>query len=67
MPSDGSIVAIAWSNAESRIIDDFAFTMDLDHPHIPGDRMDLLPAGSTQLQLLVRRSSQVHRIVRLNP
>lgn len=66
MPSDGSIVAIAWNNDESRIIDGFAHTLDPTDPVILPEFMDQLPAGATQLQLLVRRSSQVHRIVRLN-
>ncbi|MEM9414639.1 MAG: right-handed parallel beta-helix repeat-containing protein [Planctomycetota bacterium] len=66
MPADADIIAIAWSNEESRIIDAFAHELDLDNPVIRGDRLDMLPAGEVQLQLLVRRSSQVHSIVRMN-
>ncbi|MFI4860303.1 MAG: hypothetical protein ACIAXF_06430, partial [Phycisphaerales bacterium JB063] len=66
MPVGTDIIAIAWSDAESRIIDAFAHAVELDDLAIRGDRLDLLPPGETQIQLLVRRASQVHQIVRLN-
>jgi hypothetical protein len=66
MPEDGSIVAIAWSAGETRIVDEFAHELDLNDPGVLADRLDLLPAGENEIQLLVRRSSQVHAIVRLS-
>ena len=66
MPEDGSIVAIAWSVDETRIVDAFAHELDLDHPAVLADRLNLLPAGENEIQLLVRRASQVHAIVRMS-
>ncbi|XAL98716.1 right-handed parallel beta-helix repeat-containing protein [Phycisphaeraceae bacterium D3-23] len=66
MPAGGDIIVIAWSKTEARIIDEFAHALDLDDPAIRADRLDLLPAGETQIQLLVRQASQIHQIVRMN-
>ncbi len=57
---DGAdVLAIAWSITESRLVDAFAFAMNGSPWTIPAGRLDLLPEGEVELQLITRDSRRV--------
>ncbi|MFW6058939.1 MAG: right-handed parallel beta-helix repeat-containing protein [Phycisphaeraceae bacterium] len=60
LPEGGDILAIAWSDGEQRMVDEFAHSYTSSPWTIPGDQLDLLPTGGISLQLLVRVPDQDH-------
>lgn len=58
------VLVIAWSNAERRLVGDFAFALTGEPWQIPASRLDLLPAGGTSLQLLIREDGQTQEKVK---
>lgn len=54
LPEDADILALAWSDAEGRVVDEFAHSFTQEPWRISAERMDMLPTGGTSLQLLVR-------------
>jgi len=59
MPGDADILAIAWDDDRRQIVGAFAHQLDKNHPVITPDKLDLLPDGRMQLQLLYRERSVV--------
>ncbi len=54
LPQDADILAIAWSDGEQRMVDEFAQSFTSEPWTIGADRMETLPTGGTSLQLLLR-------------
>jgi hypothetical protein len=59
MPADADILAIAWDHDRRKIVDAFAHSLSGSRPRISADKLDLLPDGRMQIQLLYRERSVV--------
>ena len=59
MPSNGDVLVLAWSDSQARMVGSFAFAKTQSPWEIPAAKMDSLPAGRVQLQLLLRVNNQV--------
>jgi len=64
LAANEDLLVLAWSGAESRMVDEFAFRMTQGPWEIPADRLALLPAGRINLQLMVRQDGQIQSGVR---
>jgi len=53
-PPSTDVLTIAWSDAESRMVDAYAHTMPRDAGEIAVEKLDTLPAGRVELQLYAR-------------
>jgi hypothetical protein len=54
-----NVLVVAWSSAEGRMVDAFAHKVYSDPFEVNPARLDLLPAGSNKIQLLLRRDGVV--------
>ena len=59
LPSGADIVVIAWSHTQKKLVPGFAFTTSAAPWQVPAAKLDLLPAGTHNLQLLVRKDNKV--------
>lgn len=57
LPKDGFAVAVAWSNSQSAMVDDFGHALTSPYV-ITAAQLNKLPVGRTQLQLLVNMPGQ---------
>ncbi len=56
---NADILAIAWDHDRSQIVPAFAHNVDMTDPRITADKLDLLPDGRIQIQLLYRENSVI--------
>ncbi|RMH13247.1 MAG: hypothetical protein D6698_14245, partial [Gammaproteobacteria bacterium] len=54
LPSNADILAIAWDHDRQQIVNSFAHVLDRNAPIITSDKLELLPDGRMQIQLLYR-------------
>jgi hypothetical protein len=59
MPANSDILAIAWDHDRKQIVSAFAHSLNTSNPRITADKLDLLPDGRLQIQLLYRENSVV--------
>ncbi len=59
MTGNQDILAIAWDHDRRQIVPGFAHNVDKNDPRITADKLDLLPDGRMQIQLLFRDKSVV--------
>ena len=59
MPRNADILAIAWDHDREQIVSAFAHTLNNTNPRITADKLELLPDGKMQIQLLYRENSVV--------
>ncbi|MGB0766129.1 MAG: right-handed parallel beta-helix repeat-containing protein [Phycisphaeraceae bacterium] len=66
-PVEGEdILVLAWSDAEKRVVKEFTFPIKAAPWEIPAEKLDLLPLGDTNLQLLIRENGKKRAKVRQN-
>src|SRR5690606_31473554 len=58
LPTRGDVLVLAWSDSERRLVSAFAHTMTDSPWQISAAKMDLLPEGRTNLQLIVRENGR---------
>ena len=58
LPDGGDVLAIAWSDGEQRMVDEYAHKMTSEPWVITSDKLDLLPTGGNSVQLLLRAPDQ---------
>ena len=64
MPAQGDIVVVAWLEDAQRMVSDFSFTLAEGGGWvIPAERMEMLPFGPVELQLLVRRQGEIRSVI----
>jgi hypothetical protein len=54
VPAKADVLTLAWSQAQQRIVDDYAHTLDTSANALNSTKFDALPTGRVQLQLLLR-------------
>lgn len=59
IPANGDALAIAWDHDRRQIVDAFAHQVDKSNLRITTDKLDLLPDGRMQIQLLYRENSVI--------
>ncbi len=59
MAGNADILAIAWDHDRRQIVDAFAHNVDPSNPRITADKLELLPDGRMQIQLLYREQSTI--------
>ena len=59
IPSNGDILAIAWNDDEKKLVNSFAHTLNNNNPVLTAKKLDTLPDGRIQIQLLYREDSVV--------
>ncbi|GAB4194396.1 MAG: hypothetical protein Kow00105_08630 [Phycisphaeraceae bacterium] len=59
LPSNADILAIAWDHDRQQIVNSFAHVLDRNAPIITSDKLELLPDGRMQIQLLYREDNAV--------
>ena len=59
MPADADILAIAWDHERKQLIPAFAHTLNNANPLVSSDKLETLPDGRMQIQLLYRENSVV--------
>jgi hypothetical protein len=59
MPGNADILAIAWDHDRRQIVSQFAHNVDKNNPHIASEKLELLPDGRMQIQLLYREKSVI--------
>lgn len=65
LDQQADVLVLAWSLSESRLVNEFAFTMERSPWTIPASQMDKLPVGDVELQLITRdanRDKVIHRM-----
>ncbi len=59
MPGNADILAIAWDHDRRQIVSAFAHSIDKNNPRIASEKLELLPDGRMQIQLLYREKSVI--------
>ena len=59
MPDDADVLALAWSDARQRMVTAFAHVLGQDATELSPDRLNELPLGRVQLQLLYREGGAI--------
>ena len=59
MSGNADILVIAWDFDRRQIVDAFAHLVDKNNPRVTSDKLDLLPDGNMQIQLLYRERSVI--------
>lgn len=59
MPNNADILAIAWDHDRRQVVSAFAHGLNRNNPRINSDKLELLPDGRIQIQLLYREDSVV--------
>ncbi|MEM7576528.1 MAG: hypothetical protein AAF328_03550 [Planctomycetota bacterium] len=65
VPNDADLLVIAWSLGQGELVERFAHALTGPNFQIPASRLNRLPAGANEIQVLVRRNGQVQRKVAL--
>ncbi|MEM1445463.1 MAG: hypothetical protein AAGF84_05360 [Planctomycetota bacterium] len=63
LPENADLLAIAWSLGQGELVERFAHPLRAPGFNIPASRLDRLPQGQNEIQVLVRRDGQVQRKV----
>jgi hypothetical protein len=54
LAEDADVLVLAWSVEQSKMVDNFAFTLDGSTWTIPAGKLDALPEGKNEIQLIIR-------------